>query len=204
MTAKNNTLKPKAPAKSKSENKTESKTASKAKPKTTSKIENNLKNLLTYFEEKGFLPELQEERSQLQITIESEKVEFPLFVRITDDAELIQLLAFFPSNIKQGHEADTARALHLLNKELDIPGFGMDDINALIFYRCMIPCPENQFNVSVLDKFSNAIPLICESFFPLIYSISQGNMKFEDMATQYEKMRFPEETQKENEQCPTC
>ncbi len=152
------------------------------------KIKLELVNLLEHFEKKDYKPVLQQEENQLLITIKVEKIEFPLFVRIREGGDLLQLLVFFPCNTKLGCEADTARCLHLLNKELDIPGFGMDDANALIFYRCLIPCVDNTFNPLILDKFFDAIPNICSSFFPLIFSISQDKMKFEDIADRYDEM----------------
>jgi hypothetical protein len=148
----------------------------------------NLENLLKHFQKEVSTAVIQEETNQILITIKVEKVEFPLFVRITEDGELLQMLAFFPANIKPGSEADTARALHLLNKELDIPGFGMDDLNGLIFYRYMLPCLNNQFNPVAVDKFFNAIQMICQSFLPLIFAISQGNLKFEEIANKLTEM----------------
>lgn len=148
----------------------------------------HLQNLIIYFKDQGFEPVLQEDQGQLQMVIKIDKVEFPFFARVREDGELIQLLTYFPCNIKEGAEADTARSLHLLNKEIDIPGFGMDDLNSLLFYRSMIPCPENDFNTAVMDRFSKAIPAICESFFPVIFAVSQGNTKFAEIASQYETM----------------
>jgi hypothetical protein len=148
----------------------------------------NLENLLLHFKEKAPSAVIQEETNQILITIKVEKVEFPLFLRISEDGELLQMLAFFPANIKPGSQADTARALHLLNKELDVPGFGMDDLNGLIFYRYMLPCLGNEFNPVAVDKFFNAIQMICQSFLPLIFAISQGNLKFEEIANKLTEM----------------
>jgi len=148
----------------------------------------NLETLLTHFQKTHPTAAIQTETHQILITIKVEKVEFPLFIRMTEDHDLLQLLSFFPCNIKAGSEPDTARCLHLLNKELDIPGFGMDDLNGLIFYRCMIPCPDNQFNQVVVDKFFAAVQSICKSFFPLIFAVSQGNLKFADIADKLSEM----------------
>lgn len=142
----------------------------------------NLENLLKVIQKTNPEASIQTETQQIVIKIAVKKVEFPFFIRITNDEKLIQLLSFFPSNIKAGCEADTARCLHLLNKELDVPGFGMDDLNGLVFYRYMIPCENKEFNESTLDRFMIAIPGICESFFPLIFNITQGTMKFADIA----------------------
>lgn len=150
--------------------------------KTTNTL--NLENLLTYFQSKNENVVIQEETDQLLITVKVEKVEFPLFIRVSENQDLLQLLAFFPCNTKEGCEADTALTLHLLNKDLDIPGFGMDDLNGLIFYRCMVPCLDNQYQEAVVDKFFNAVKRICQSFLPLIYAMSQGNIKYQDIQDQ--------------------
>ncbi len=157
------------------------------------KVKNNLKKLdletlLAHFQKSTPSAAIQEETNQILITIKVEKVEFPMFARITQGGELLQLLAFFPCNIKPGCQEDTARCLHLLNKELDIPGFGMDDLNGLIFYRCMIPCLNQEFEPAIVDKFFNAVQMICKSFLPMVFAISQGNLKFADMANQMESL----------------
>ncbi len=145
-------------------------------------IELNLENLLKHFKKTKENAVLQTETDQILITVKFDKVEFPLFVRITETQDLLQLLAFFPCNIKAGCESDMARTLHLLNKELDIPGFGMDDFNGLVFYRCMIPCPDLHYHEAVIDKYLDAVKMICQSFLPLIFAMSQGNMKFSEIS----------------------
>lgn len=147
-----------------------------------------IETLLTHFQKATPTAVFQEETNQILITIKVEKVEFPMFVRITETQELLQMLAFFPCNIKPGCQEDTARCLHLLNKELDIPGFGMDDLNGLIFYRCMIPCLNQEFEPALVDKFFTAVQMICKSFLPMVFAISQGNLKFADMADQMESL----------------
>lgn len=154
----------------------------KNKNATTNKNALKLDNLLAFIQKNYKEASLQTETDQIVLTIKVKKIEFPFFIRITNDKKLIQLLVFFPCNIKDGSEADTARCLHLLNKELDVPGFGMDDVNGLMFYRYMIPCENNEFVESIVDRFMVAVPGICESFFPLIYNISQGTMKFSEIA----------------------
>ncbi|HRD55269.1 MAG TPA: YbjN domain-containing protein [Parachlamydiaceae bacterium] len=163
----------------------------------------NLENLMAYFQTQGFEPVLQETQGQLQMQIKIEKVEFPFFAKVREDGSIIQLLAYFPCNIKEGAEADTARSLHLLNKEIDIPGFGMDDLNSLIFYRCMVPCANSAFDPAVMERFSKAIPAICHSFFPMIFAVSQGKTKYAEIASQYETMLDDNEEENAEETAKT-
>lgn len=150
-----------------------------------------LKSLFDYLNEKKYEPVLQEEQNQVVLNIQIKNVEFPLIVKILDNEELVQFLAFFPANIKEGAEADTARTLHLLNKELDLPGFGMDDVNGLMFFRYVVPFLNQKFETPLLEKLLQAIPNILGSFFPLLYHISQGKMSYHDVYDKYDEMTNP-------------
>ncbi|MFQ5729728.1 MAG: YbjN domain-containing protein, partial [Waddliaceae bacterium] len=102
--------------------------------------------LLKFLKKKNYDAKLQRETQQIYIILKLEEKEFPLFLRIFEQSDLLQLLVFMPIQIKPGTHADLARLLHLINKELDIPGFGMDENSEVAFYRCMLPTPEKKID----------------------------------------------------------
>jgi hypothetical protein len=137
--------------------------------------------ILEYLTKKGVPAQLQDETNQIIIIFKIGDREFPLFIRIFEGGELLQLLAFIPCNMKKSTFADTGRLLHLLNKELDIPGFGQDEDTAVVFYRCMLPIQNQQLDEAVFDAYLNSIQLVCKSFSPVIAAVAYGSSTFEEI-----------------------
>ncbi len=135
----------------------------------------------SHLQEKGVEVSLQKETNQLCILLKIEEVEFPLFIRIFDGGELLQLLAFIPCNISNATASDTARLLHLLNKEVDLPGFGMDEAASVVFYRSMLPTKDKQIDPSLMDAYINATELVCKTFAPVITAVAQGAITFAEV-----------------------
>lgn len=140
-----------------------------------------INKILDYVQKKGFPAELQAETGQIVIVFKIGERECPLFIRIFEGGELLQLLAFLPCNIESVALGDTARLLHHLNKELDIPGFGMDEATSVIFYRCMIPVQNQQFDGTLFTAFLNSIQVACKSFAPIIAAVAYGGASYEDV-----------------------
>jgi hypothetical protein len=141
----------------------------------------DLTHLLENLRKKKYQAELQKKTNQIYIVFNFGDREFPLFIRIFEEGELLQLLAFIPCNMKEDTLSDTARLLHLLNKELDIPGFGMEETAFVIFYRCMLPAKKKQIDEELFDAYLNSIQIVCKSFAPIIAAIAYGASTFEDI-----------------------
>lgn len=131
--------------------------------------------------------QLQKETNQVYMILKHEKREFPLFVRIMGEGELVQLMVFFPVALKPTAYPDLARLLHVLNKEIDIPGFGMDEKAKVAFYRCMIPTLDGEMPETFLDGFLRSIEVVCQTFSPVIEAVGFG------VATYAELMKKAEE-----------
>src|SRR5947209_3111552 len=91
--------------------------------------------LLAFFQREGQNAEIQAETNQLYFPIKVSNREFPVFIRIFEDSGLLQQLVFFPCKIDKKMTPDMARLLHMFNKELDLPGFGMDEVAGVVFFR---------------------------------------------------------------------
>lgn len=141
----------------------------------------NYSDIQKFLKEKGITSELQPETKQLVIKLKIAETEFPLFIRIYEGDEIVQLLAFLPIQIKPAAMAGTARLLHFLNKELDVPGFGMDEDAAVAFYRAMVPVKDRQLETAFLMGFLNAVQLACQTFIPVIAAVANGQTTYADV-----------------------
>jgi hypothetical protein len=141
----------------------------------------SLDDLLKFLKKKNYDAKLQSETRQIYTILQFEGKEFPLFLRIFDQSDLLQLLVFMPTQIKPGTHADLARLLHLINKELDIPGFGMDENSGVAFYRCMLPTPGRKIDPELLGAYLKSIELICESVSPSVIAVAGGFASYGDI-----------------------
>ena len=144
-------------------------------------------SLLKILKDQGRDVQIQEETGQIYEVLKINDRDFPLFTRVMEGATLIQLLAFFPTGIKTEAMPELARLLHLLNKELDIPGFGLDEQAGVAFYRCMIPTIEGEVPEKVLEGFINSVQIVCETFMPAVEAVAVGATSFEDLVKKAEE-----------------
>lgn len=140
-----------------------------------------LHKIRTHLRSLGIESELQTETNQLCILFKIAERDFPLFIRVYEGGELLQLLGFIPCNTKKETVADTARLLHLLNKEIDLPGFGMDENSEVVFYRCMIPAKDKKIDGNILNSYINATQVVCQSFAAVIAGVAYGAATFDEV-----------------------
>jgi len=141
----------------------------------------NLDNVKQHLHSKGIESEIQKETDQLCIVLKIGDRDFPLFIRIYEGNELLQLLAFLPCNTKESALGDTARLLHLLNKEIDTPGFGMDETSSVVFFRTMLPVKDKKIDPQLFDAYLNATQVVCQSFAPVIAAVAYGGITFDEV-----------------------
>lgn len=137
----------------------------------------SLDNLHEHLKKK-FDIKLQPETNQLYMILNIENAEYPLFIRILDQSDFIQFLLFFPINVKQGRINEIARLLHLINKEIDAPGFCLDEESGYVFYRSMVPALDKKVEPILVENVINATELVCKSFSPIINNVANGLLDF--------------------------
>ena len=137
--------------------------------------------LLPFLKKNDFQADIQEETQQVYIILKLLEREFPLFIRVFDEGHLLQLLAFIPCPLQEETVPDMARLLHLLNKELDVPGFGMDEMAAVVFYRIMIPTPKKKIEEDLLLAFIHTIEHVCKMFTGPIEAIAHKQMTLDEI-----------------------
>ncbi|MEX1012687.1 MAG: YbjN domain-containing protein [Waddliaceae bacterium] len=146
-----------------------------------------LDNLLQFVQDKGYKAHIQEKTDQVVIELEIEGKTFPIFLKLFEPSGLLQMLLFFPANIKDGAENDLARLLHLANKELDLPGFGMEENKRLFFYRQMLPVRDNKIEEYLLEKYLKAFEAVLQAYGPVVITVAVGKNTFEDVMKKAQK-----------------
>lgn len=123
----------------------------------------------------------QPETDQLYVLYKVQDQEYPIFLRVMDEGELIQILAFMPISLDSKTVAEVSRLLHMFNKEIDIPGFGIDETAKVIFYRIVLPAIDKKVSGEIIGGYINSIKVITETFFPIIVAVVTGNLTFADV-----------------------
>lgn len=144
-------------------------------------MKNTPESLLTYMREHGHQAELQAETKQVYTILKISDREYPLFLRVFDNGHLLQLLAFVPCQWTEQVLPDLARLLHIINKELDVPGFGMDEAAGVIFYRIMIPTPKKEIEPELLGAFIKTVEQVCSMFALPIQAVAYGHTTLEEI-----------------------
>lgn len=145
-------------------------------------IDLNLNSLLRHLQAKKFDARFQEQTNQITIIFKIlNDHQFPLFLRIIPESHLLQALLFLPTPLKSSAISDLARFLHLLNKELDLPGFCLDETAHVVFYRLIMPATNNKIDLNLLETYLNVIQKIAETFFPVVAALAQEGITLEEV-----------------------
>ncbi len=131
-------------------------------------------------------PIFQQETNQLIVIFKIDGYDFPLFFRIFEGAQLLQLITFIPCNLKASAAPSLARLLHLINKEIDLPGFGMDEKASIVYYRMMLTAVNGEIDGKVLETISSTLKTLCETFGPVISAVASGAASYEDVLKKLE------------------
>lgn len=149
----------------------------------------NEHNLLEALKDLKHDAKVQPETKQIYIIFEHEKAQFPLFIRELHEGELVQLLTFIPCNVDKVHLADLSRLLHMLNKELDMPGFCLDEASSTVFYRLMMPTLKKEFQPHILEALINTSQMVCKSFAAVIEALAVGAMSLDEILKKAQQLQ---------------
>jgi len=137
--------------------------------------------LLELIQKKGIQAEIQKETGQILFGFEEEGAAFPIFIRIFEESQLLQILVFLPTKIKAGREGEIARLLHWINQSLDLPGFGMEESSHSIFFRVMLPALGMSFDENLLEPFLGAVRMVSTTFWQPIKKVNDEGASFEEV-----------------------
>jgi hypothetical protein len=149
-------------------------------------IQLTLDALVAFMRKNKFEADIQHDTKQVYSILKVQNREYPLFLRIFESSHLLQVIVFIPSHLtplspsdtkeKEHIFGDVARFLHLVNKELDVPGFGMDENAGVVFYRLMLPSTHKRVDEDVLIAYIKTAQHVCQMFSGAIEGISSGQM----------------------------
>lgn len=165
-------------------------------------------SILAFMQKNGYQADIQNDTQQVYTILNVDSKEYPLFIRVFDDGHLLQLLAFIPSQLQADERfslgtaqtsleqetsspsiiADVARLLHLLNKELDVPGFGMDEMAGVVFYRVMLPTPKKKIDADLVLAFLKTVENVCQMFSAPIEAVSAGHATLNEILAKAQEM----------------
>ncbi|MFA6916747.1 MAG: YbjN domain-containing protein [Parachlamydiales bacterium] len=140
-----------------------------------------LDSILELLEKNDLNPMLQEETKQVSLSFKLHDADFPMFIKVVHEGDLIQVLQFIPAHLDKNHVSDVARLMHYLNKEMDLPGFGFDENNQMMFFRLVLPTAKHKVDPDLLLAFINAARIACETFAPMIQNVNLGRTRFKEI-----------------------
>jgi len=155
-------------------------------------IQATLPGLLESMRRHKYEADIRQDSKQILTILKISKQEYPLFLRIFENSRLLQLLVFIPTTLSAATTVDTARLLHLLNKEVDMPGFGMDEMANVIFYRLMIPLQNKKVDEDLFITYLKAAQNICELFALPVEAVANGQATLDEIL---EKVKQSEQEQ---------
>lgn len=124
---------------------------------------------------------LQKQTGQLYASFTIEGQEYPFFARILEGNTLLQLIVFIPVQWISHYTPEVAQLLHLLNKEVELPGFGMDDNMRLPFFRYIFIAKEGVFDAELLSAIVEAMETACTTFTPVIKQVAEGQLSYREV-----------------------
>lgn len=143
----------------------------------------SIKNIFEHLRQTYPDMQLQTETQQIACVLRLAGRDFPLFIKTDESEKVLQVLIFIPCMIVPRASAEVGRLLHFLNKELELPGFGMDETAGVVFYRCVFPTSDGKLDTVLLDNLLASIPNVAQAFSPVIVAAA-GGKSFETMINQ--------------------
>ena len=131
--------------------------------------------------------EPQKETNQIYFLLNHEDMNFPSFIRPLDGGNLLQIMVFIPVNVQKTGAGNLSRFLHMANKELDMPGFGMDEASSSVFYRVVVPTMEQKIDDTLFKAYIKTCHDVCATFCTIIQALSIGAITMEEVLSQLQK-----------------
>jgi hypothetical protein len=137
--------------------------------------------IIAAFEKAGVKANVQENSNQVVATLSFHGYDYPLFVRELTGGNLIQMLTFVPCTVQKEANLDLSRLLHMINKELDMPGFCWDEDSRTVFYRVIIPCLQPGLEEFLVQVYLEATRKVCSMFGTIVQAVAVRAMTLDEM-----------------------
>lgn len=153
----------------------------------------NQHNLLQTLTSLKLEAKVQQETNQITLFFEDGDHQYPLFLRELHDGELLQLLTFIPRRVEPENILDLGRLLHMLNKELDMPGFCLDEGSLTVFYRLMLPTIKKEYDPKLFETLINTSQMVIKSFGPVVEALAIGAMSLSEILKKANELKSANE-----------
>ncbi|MBT3393794.1 MAG: hypothetical protein HN411_01620 [Waddliaceae bacterium] len=144
-------------------------------------INATIPEILAVLKKDGYNAQVQEETGQIYFIITVEKRDIAVFLRTLNDGKLVQLIAFMPYEVQEKLFGSVGRLLHYINKEIDMPGFGMDETTHLVFYRNVIPTTHKKLDEMLFYNYLKTLERVCNEFLPAIEPLALGATTYDEV-----------------------
>lgn len=146
----------------------------------------------------GMKADRQEKSKQIVSTFSHNGFDYPMFIRELDGGNLLQILTFIPCTLQKEAVQDTSRLLHMVNKELDMPGFCCDEESNTVFYRVVVPFANKTFDEVLFGAYVQTSQQLCGMFGTVIQAIAVHAMTLEEMLKEAHEGREKKKKAQEN------
>lgn len=147
----------------------------------------DLENICTTLKELGHEASIQEESQQVLLPISVNEADYPSFFRYMADGEFLQGICFIPCTVIESAISDMARLLHMIDKELDMPGFGLDEKNQVVFFRMVIPTAKKVIDPKLTQTYLMAMHQVVSHFGALVQNVAMGKLSVKEVIRQMEQ-----------------
>jgi hypothetical protein len=141
----------------------------------------NEKVLIDSLEKIGVKGTLQEDHNQIFSSLSINGFDYPMFIRRLQGGQLMQVITFIPCTLEEGSSNDVGRLLHMINKELDMPGFCCDEESKTVFYRLVVPCLNQKLDEELFHAYVNTTKQVCTMFGTIVQAIAVKAMSLQEM-----------------------
>lgn len=136
----------------------------------------DIPSLQKHLQSLGFVNHFQAETSQIIIDLPVWDNALPVFLRLYDDGDMLQLVILLPVQLKPETLHDVGRLLHILNKEIDIPGFCLEEDMRIAFYRLSVPVFDDGIHPLYLKTMLLSIQNLVQQCTPVIAQAALGRL----------------------------
>jgi hypothetical protein len=140
--------------------------------------------LIQWLQGQNLQPTHQAQSDQIFIVMKIASHEVPVFLAMRSKETLLQLIAYIPYDLPAKSVPEISRLLHLINREVDMPGFGLDEQQKLMFYRLVIPSVDGEIEEKTLTLYLNTITVALETFMAAIAIVASGNATVDSLTKQ--------------------
>lgn len=137
--------------------------------------------IVSSLEKIGVKATIQENYNQVVTNLSINGQDYPMFIRCLQGGNLMQMITFIPCTLEEGSGDEVGRLSHMINKELDMPGFCCDMDSKTVFYRLVIPCLKQKIDEELFHAYFNTTKQVCTMFGTIIHAVAVKAMSLEEM-----------------------